>query len=90
MIYSTCSLNPLEDEAVVCALLKEFRPQGLHLVTERQALPNLVSRPGVATWRCDKVFLFPPFPPFFPLFPPIWGEGYFSLSFPFSFPFSFS
>ena len=28
MIYSTCSLNPIENEAVVCALLRYFNVQG--------------------------------------------------------------
>jgi len=31
MVYSTCSLNPLEDEAVVCALLRYFNIDRKHL-----------------------------------------------------------
>jgi len=31
MVYSTCSLNPLEDEAVVCALLRYFNVKSGHL-----------------------------------------------------------
>jgi len=31
MVYSTCSLNPLEDESVVCALLRYFNVHNKHL-----------------------------------------------------------
>ncbi|KAJ1430656.1 S-adenosyl-L-methionine-dependent methyltransferase, partial [Ochromonadaceae sp. CCMP2298] len=56
MIYSTCSINPLEDEAVVAALLEHFQGQ-LVLVNTRQdgegLLPQLVTRPGLHTWDCS-------------------------------------
>ncbi len=50
MVYSTCSLNPIEDEAVVCALLQEAKG-GLELVDPRPRLPGLRVRDGLHTWR---------------------------------------
>jgi 16S rRNA C967 or C1407 C5-methylase (RsmB/RsmF family) len=49
--YSTCSINPMEDEAVVSALLQEFRG-AIELVNTRKEglLPNLKSRPGLSHW----------------------------------------
>merc|ERR1740124_1446907 len=56
MAYSTCSLNPIEDEAVVAALLvraERAAPGSVFLEAWPQAelLPQLVRRPGVASWR---------------------------------------
>lgn len=55
MVYSTCSINPLEDEAVVGALLRHFGG-ALRLVDTRgdSCLPRMVSSPGLSTWRCDE------------------------------------
>jgi 16S rRNA C967 or C1407 C5-methylase (RsmB/RsmF family) len=56
MVYSTCSINPLEDEAVVCGLLRHFQGK-LKLIspTDTSALlPGLVSRPGLTTWQVTK------------------------------------
>ncbi|CAM9296752.1 unnamed protein product, partial [Ectocarpus fasciculatus] len=56
LVYSTCSINPIEDEAVVAALLREHWADGLRLVDTRVAglLPLLRSRPGLSSWRCDE------------------------------------
>jgi tRNA (cytosine34-C5)-methyltransferase len=49
MTYSTCSLNPVENEAVVAELLR--RADGaLELVDCSKMLPGLVTRPGVPSW----------------------------------------
>lgn len=40
-VYSTCSLHPVEDEAVIQRLLKEAGP-GLELVEASSLLPGLV------------------------------------------------
>lgn len=54
MVYSTCSLNPLENEAVVAALLSHYKG-GLQLVDPRamNLFPSLVYRQGLSSWRCD-------------------------------------
>ena len=56
MAYSTCSLNPIEDEAVVAALLQRAEAQApgavrLEAWPEREVLPGLLRRPGVSSWR---------------------------------------
>lgn len=53
--YSTCSLNPIEDEAVVLAALEKEREEGkfqFELVEVSEAQRNgLVLHPGVRSWR---------------------------------------
>ncbi|CAE7902870.1 NCL1 [Symbiodinium sp. KB8] len=52
LVYSTCSLNPLECEAVVQAALIENAP-GVHLLPAEAVLPEGCPRglPGLSTWR---------------------------------------
>mmetsp|Transcript_37359 Transcript_37359/g.88808 ORF Transcript_37359/g.88808 Transcript_37359/m.88808 type:complete len:563 (-) Transcript_37359:198-1886(-) len=50
MAYSTCSFNPVEDEAVVAELLRRARGS-LELVDMSKALPTLRRRPGLRSWR---------------------------------------
>jgi 16S rRNA C967 or C1407 C5-methylase (RsmB/RsmF family) len=50
--YSTCSLNPVEDEAVVAAVLKQYGPKTCTLMDI--IVSNHVAmtfRPGVTTWK---------------------------------------
>ncbi len=56
LVYSTCSINPLEDEAVVCGLLRAHGRQRLRLVDTRAEglLPSLRSRQGLSTWLTDR------------------------------------
>jgi 16S rRNA C967 or C1407 C5-methylase (RsmB/RsmF family) len=50
MVYSTCTFNPIENEAVVAELLR--RSKGcLRLVDVSSALPALKRGPGLKTWR---------------------------------------
>lgn len=50
VVYSTCSLNPLEDEAVVAHCLREAKGSFV-LADATAALPGLRFAPGVSTWR---------------------------------------
>ncbi|GMF32719.1 unnamed protein product [Phytophthora fragariaefolia] len=49
MTYSTCSLNPVENEAVVAELLR-CADGALELVDCSNMLPGLITRPGVTSW----------------------------------------
>lgn len=49
MVYSTCSLNPIEDEAVVCELIRRSKG-AIELVDVSNELPGLKRSPGVTHW----------------------------------------
>ncbi|XP_063975582.1 tRNA (cytosine(34)-C(5))-methyltransferase [Diachasmimorpha longicaudata] len=54
MVYSTCSLNPLENEAVLHRLLCETG-DSVRIVDGRESVPGLVCNPGVSHWvACSK------------------------------------
>ncbi|KAF8434864.1 S-adenosyl-L-methionine-dependent methyltransferase [Boletus edulis BED1] len=48
IVYSTCSLNPIENEAVIAAALNSH-PE-FDLVDVSSQLPELIRRPGVTHW----------------------------------------
>ncbi|KAM6899575.1 RNA cytosine C(5)-methyltransferase NSUN2 [Xenentodon cancila] len=50
MVYSTCSLNPVEDEAVIAALLEKSEG-ALELADTSADLPGLKWMPGVTSWK---------------------------------------
>jgi len=55
LVYSTCSLNPLENESVVAALLKRAKGS-VELVDVSKSLPELKRRPGMKKWKVGDVF----------------------------------
>ncbi|KAK8846869.1 hypothetical protein IAR55_005959 [Kwoniella newhampshirensis] len=50
LVYSTCSFNPSEDEAVIAAGLNA-RPGQFTIVDVSSQLPNLKRRPGKTSWK---------------------------------------
>ena len=87
LVYSTCSLNPIENEAVVAALLRTFGAETLRLVDVSSELPLLRRRKGLRSWRVwyhaawheswpEMEARFPrKCPPFESLFPPSEAEA---------------
>uniref|UniRef100_A0A8P0TTA9 NOP2/Sun RNA methyltransferase 2 n=1 Tax=Canis lupus familiaris TaxID=9615 RepID=A0A8P0TTA9_CANLF len=50
MVYSTCSLNPIEDEAVIASLLEKSEG-ALELADVSSELPGLKWMPGITHWK---------------------------------------
>ncbi|XP_059643382.1 multisite-specific tRNA:(cytosine-C(5))-methyltransferase trm4a-like isoform X1 [Cornus florida] len=50
MVYSTCSMNPVENEAVVAEILRRCRGS-VELLDVSSELPQLVCRPGLKKWK---------------------------------------
>lgn len=50
LVYSTCSMNPMENEAVVAELLRAAEGS-LELIDPRNNLDGMVARPGISTWK---------------------------------------
>jgi multisite-specific tRNA:(cytosine-C5)-methyltransferase len=50
IVYSTCSMNPLENEAVVAEALRMVG-DAVEVVDVSKELPELIRRPGMQTWK---------------------------------------
>jgi 16S rRNA C967 or C1407 C5-methylase (RsmB/RsmF family) len=50
IVYSTCSMNPIENEAVVAELLRSYDGK-VELVDASEKMPGLKRLPGVSTWK---------------------------------------
>ena len=50
MVYSTCTFNPIEDEAVVAELLVRCKG-AVQLVDVAHRLPELKRLPGLKSWK---------------------------------------
>ncbi|XP_038701391.1 RNA cytosine-C(5)-methyltransferase NSUN2-like [Tripterygium wilfordii] len=50
MVYSTCSMNPVENEAVVAEILRKCGGS-VELIDVSSELPELVRRPGLRKWK---------------------------------------
>lgn len=57
MVYSTCSLNPIENEAVIASILRS-NEGALELVDVSQQLPQLKRTSGLSKWRVIEFFIF--------------------------------
>lgn len=55
MVYSTCSFNPIEDEAVVAELIRRGKG-ALELVDMSDELSGLKRSPGIKTWKVNQSF----------------------------------
>ncbi|KAG5490093.1 hypothetical protein JKF63_00212 [Porcisia hertigi] len=79
LVYSTCSLNPVENEAVVAQIVHRTRG-AMRLVDARALLPQLVCAPGMTTWTVTdakgRVFPTPEGNMHEALFPPHTPGGY--------------
>ena len=50
LVYSTCSMNPVENESVVAEALRRFEGK-VRIVDCSSKLPELVRRPGLTNWK---------------------------------------
>ncbi|KAG4304161.1 hypothetical protein PORY_002342 [Pneumocystis oryctolagi] len=50
LVYSTCSLNPIENEAVVSSVLRMYG-DSIRLVDVSDQLPELKRKKGISTWK---------------------------------------
>ncbi|MQL73193.1 hypothetical protein Taro_005539, partial [Colocasia esculenta] len=50
MVYSTCSMNPIENEAVVAEVLRRCG-SSVELLDVSAELPQLIRRPGLKKWK---------------------------------------
>jgi 16S rRNA C967 or C1407 C5-methylase (RsmB/RsmF family) len=52
LVYSTCSMNPIENEAVVAELLRRARG-AVEIVDVSDMMPTLIRHKGLSQWKVD-------------------------------------
>lgn len=50
VLYSTCSINPIEDEAVVTEAFKRLNDDALELIDIHEKLPGFKGHKGMTQW----------------------------------------
>lgn len=50
IVYSTCSLNPMEDEAVVTEIFRRGGADALELIDLHSQYPDFKGRKGLSFW----------------------------------------
>lgn len=52
VVYSTCSMNPVENEAVIAAAIERCGGlETIDIIDSSESLPGLKRRPGLKTWK---------------------------------------
>jgi 16S rRNA C967 or C1407 C5-methylase (RsmB/RsmF family) len=51
LVYSTCTFNPIEDEAVVAAAVHRHIKQVKLVDVSKEISPHLKFRPGMLNWK---------------------------------------
>lgn len=57
IVYSTCSISPIEDEAVVVEIMRQFnklKPNSLELIDIHSKFPSLKMSKGISDWLTNK------------------------------------
>jgi len=54
VVYSTCTIDPLENERVVEEALKAFEAQGASAVIQLSEWEGLITSPGLTEWRDER------------------------------------
>jgi 16S rRNA C967 or C1407 C5-methylase (RsmB/RsmF family) len=57
MCYSTCTFNPIENEAIVAELLR-WSQGALELVDVSDYLPHLKRRNGISSWKVKVIAIY--------------------------------
>lgn len=51
MVYSTCSMNPVENESVIAAAIERCGHENVEILDCSNELPGLKRKPGMKTWK---------------------------------------
>ncbi|PSR78543.1 S-adenosyl-L-methionine-dependent methyltransferase, partial [Coniella lustricola] len=51
VVYSTCSMNPVENESVIAAAVERCGHENVELLDCSNELPGLARKPGLKTWK---------------------------------------